>query len=42
MKRDEAKAEQYFAKGKNESRKNFGKLSASSDLIQSSYFRGKK
>lgn len=42
VKRDEAMAEQYFSKGKVEGRKNFGKMSASSDLIQSSYFRGRK
>ena len=35
-------AEQYFSKGKSASKKNFGKMSGSSDLIQSSYFRGRK
>lgn len=42
VKKDEAKAEHYFSKGNSHSKKNFGKMSASSDLIQSSYFRGKK
>ena len=42
VKRDEAMAEGYFSKGNTRSKKNFGKLSASSDLIQSSYFRGRK
>lgn len=46
VRKDDAKAEEYFAKAKGPGsgsvRKNLNKLSSSSELIHSSYFRGKK
>ena len=42
VKRDEKKAEEYFAKGKSLVKKPTFKLGSSSELIQSSYFRSKK